>query len=137
MIKKETYIKMKNEINLNKKEKQKNKNNMNKINDKKAIKFKNDLNIMQKGYNKAIIKNRIKGFMRAYSTIKYKFDNNRNKKSNNNSMFRNNSCILHNNYSTRYLNINVKLPRPYFHLFHFFLAKYDKIYYNMFVEFRR
>ena len=99
MIKKETYIKMKNEINSYKKEKQKTKNSMDRINNKKAKKFKNELNIMQNGYNKAIIKNRIKGFIRAYSTIKYKFDNNRNKKSNNNSIIRNNSCILHNNYS--------------------------------------
>ena len=98
MLKKETKMKLKDEINSYKKEKQKLKISMDKINEKKSKKFRNELNGLEKEYNKILKSYKINGFMRAYSAIKSKFDNSRN---NNNSTNKNNSCILYkyNNYN--------------------------------------
>ena len=98
MLKKETYIKMKNEISSYKIQKMKTKNSMDKINNRKIQKFKEELDLMESGYYKDLKKNRINGFMRAYSTIKYKFDNTRNDK-NTTSINNTNSRLLHNYYN--------------------------------------
>ena len=96
MIKKETNLKLKNEINSYKRNKEKLRNSMDKMNEKKSKKFKKELNILEGEHNKVIKRYKINGFMRAYSTIKNKFDG-RNKSCNN----KNNSCIIY-NHNNRY-----------------------------------
>ena len=86
---------MKNEISSYKIQKMKTKNCMDKINNRKIQKFKEELDLMESGYYKDLKKNRINGFMRAYSTIKYKFDNTRNDK-NTTSINNTNSRLFHN-----------------------------------------
>ena len=96
MIKKETKLKLKNEINSYKKDKQVLRNSMDKINDKKIKKFKSELKLLKDEHNFDMKRYKINGFMRAYSTIKNKFDDIRNQ--NNNSLYknRNKSCIFYN-----------------------------------------
>ena len=97
MIKKEVNLKMKDEISTYKKNKQQLRNRMIKLNDTRVKKFKKELTMMENGHDKYMKDYKIKGFMRAYSTIKNKFDNTRNKNINNSSQInRNNSCILYN-----------------------------------------
>ena len=100
MIKKEVNFKMRNEITSYKKNKQQLRNSMDKINDIRIKKFKKELNLLENEHYKDMKNYKIKGFMRAYSTIKNKYDKNRNKDNNNNisKNNRNNSCILYNYY---------------------------------------
>ncbi len=102
MLKKETSVKMKSEICCYKKQKVKTKNSMDKINNKKNKKFKVELDLMENAFIKGLKKNRINGFIRAYSTIKCKFDNIKNEK-NSSTIYNNKSPLLHNYY--KYLNV--------------------------------
>ena len=77
MVKKETKMKLKNEINEYKKDKQKMRNSMDKINDVKITKFKKDLSMLEREHNKEMKRYKINGFMRAYSNLKNKYDNTR------------------------------------------------------------
>ena len=103
MIKKETNLKLKNEIISYKMNKQNLKNSMDKINEKKSKKFKKELNVLEGQHNKIMKRYKINGFMRAYLTIKTKFDRNKNFS----TKSKNNSCILY-NYNNRY-NIKKKI----------------------------
>jgi len=102
ITKKEIYLKMKSEIKSFKKDRQKLRNSMDSINHKRAEEFKKELDELKNDENKDIKKNRINGFIRAYSTIKNKFDfsiNQSNKKN------KNNSFILSQNYNIRNRNM--------------------------------
>ena len=101
MIKKETKLKLKNEINSYKKDKQTIRNSMDKINDRRIKKFKSELNILKDEHNQDMKRYKINGFMRAYSTIKNKFDDIRNQNNNSISKTKNKSCIFY-NYNNRY-----------------------------------
>ena len=70
MIKKETNLKLKNEIISYKMNKQNLKNSMDKINEKKSNKFKKELNVLEGQHDKIMKRYKINGFMRAYLTIK-------------------------------------------------------------------
>ena len=96
--KKEIYLKMKNEIHSFKKDRQKLRNSMDAMNHKKIEEFKKELDILKNDENKDIKRNRINGFIRAYSTIKSKFDFNLNQSNKKN---KNNSFILSPNYNIK------------------------------------
>ena len=93
--KREIYLKMKNEINSFKKDRQKLRNSMDAMNNKRVEEFKKELDLLKNDENKDIKRNRINGFIRAYSTIKNKFDFNLNQSIKKN---KNNSFILIPNY---------------------------------------
>ena len=105
MIKKETKLKLINEINSYKKDKQIIRNSMDKINDRKIKKFKSELNILKDEHNQDMKRHKINGFMRAYSTIKNKFEEIRNQNKN-----KNKSCIFY-NYNNRYNNYRNKTTK--------------------------
>ena len=96
--KREIYLKMKKEINSFKKDRQKLRNSMDAKNHKRAQEFKKELDELKNDENDDIKNNRIKGFIRAYSTIKNKFDFNLNQS---NKKSKNNSYILNYNYNIR------------------------------------
>jgi hypothetical protein len=110
LIKKETKIKLKNEINLYKRNKEQMRNSMDKINDFKIAKFKKELNMLGKEHTKEMKRYKINGFMRAYSALKSKYDMTRNKSIKNN---KNNSCVLNNKYyyRNRKAKNNIKTPK--------------------------
>ena len=110
MIKKETNLKLKNEINSYKKDKLIIRNSMDKINDRKIKKFRSELNILKDEHNKDMKRYKINGFMRAYSTIKNKFDDIRNKNNNSLNKTKNKSCIFY-NYNNRYNNYKNKTAK--------------------------
>ena len=96
--KREIYLKMKNEINSFKKDRQKLRNSMDAMNNKRVEEFKKELDLLKNDENKDIKRNRINGFIRAYSTIKNKFDFNLNQSIKKN---KNNSFILIPNYNIK------------------------------------
>ena len=96
--KREIYLKMKNEINSFKKDRQKLRNSMDAINHKRVEEFKKELDELKNDENKDIKRNRINGFIRAYSTIKNKFDFNINQSNKKN---KNNSFILSPNHNIK------------------------------------
>lgn len=109
MVKKETKMKLKNEINEYKKDKQKMRNSMDKINDVKITKFKKDLSMLEREHNKEMKRYKINGFMRAYSNLKNKYDNTR---INNAKRNKNNSCILYKYYNRNRTMKNNRIKSP-------------------------
>ena len=96
-VKKQTCIEMRNKLKRFKENRNKMMNSMDSINKKKIINFKKELKSVENMHNEDIKNNKINGFIRAYNSIKKKFDFDKNK-----SYFynynRNNSCILYDNY---------------------------------------
>ena len=90
-VKKQTCLEIKNKINNFRKIRKKLMNSMDNINKKKIKIFRKELNIVQNKYIEDLKKNKINGFIRAYNTIRKKYDFNRNL-----NLYRNNSCIIYN-----------------------------------------
>lgn len=102
--KEEEYLNMKNEITQFKKNRKNLRSSMDKINYKKIEKFKKEISLLKNTENRDLKNNKIKGFTRAYSTIKKKIDFNRGQ---NYGKHKNKSFILINNYyNSRNINRN-------------------------------
>ena len=94
-IKKQTCIEMKSKLKTFKENLQKKKKSMDNINKKRVKLFKKELTLVENKDKEEVKNNKINGYIRAYNSIKIKFDIDKNIKNFN----RNNSCILYNNYN--------------------------------------
>ena len=90
-VKKQTCLEMKNVVNNFRKIRKKMMNSMDNINKKKIKIFRKQLNIVENQKNDDLKQNRINGFIRAYNSIRKKYDI-----SNNLGLYRNNSCVIYN-----------------------------------------
>ena len=90
-VKKQTCLEMKNVVNNFRKIRKKMMNSMDNINKRKIKIFKKQLTIVENQKNEGLKQNRINGFIRAYNSIRKKYDTN-----NNIGLYRNNSCIISN-----------------------------------------
>jgi len=90
-VKKQTCLEMKKKLNNFRKIRKKMINSMDIANKKKIKIFRKELNSVENKCNDDLKKNKVNGFIRAYNSIRKKYDINKNLK-----LYRNNSCIIYN-----------------------------------------
>ena len=88
-IKKQTCLDMRKKLSSFIKIRKQTMNSMDNINKKKIRIFRKQLNVVENMYKEDLKQNKINGFIRAYNSIKKKYDFDRNPE-----LYRNNSCIL-------------------------------------------